>query len=162
MKYQFIYPFIFFIPLLILQTTVVPLFAFYNAVPDLILILLVFYAVSYGQIFGTALGFIFGFLFDLITGSLLGSAMLSKTMAGFIAGYFSNENKRDMYLKSYIFSFIIFLCAVVDSIVYSFFSSAELQRNFLLLFFEQGLLPGLYTAVISIIVFIFLPARRLA
>ncbi|OGU74607.1 MAG: rod shape-determining protein MreD [Ignavibacteria bacterium RBG_16_34_14] len=161
MKYQFIFPVLLFIPLLILQTTIIPLFSVYSAVPDLILILLVFYAISYGQIFGTFLGFGYGFLFDLITGSLLGSAMLSKTVAGFIAGYFSNENKRDVYLRSYIFSFIVFLCAVIDSIVYSFFSSAELQRNFLLLFFEQGLLPGLYTAVISIIVFIFLPARRL-
>jgi rod shape-determining protein MreD len=160
-KYQFIFPILIFIPLLILQTTLIPLFAVYNAVPDLIIILLVFYAINYGQIFGTVLGFVFGFLFDLITGSLLGSAMLSKTMTGFIAGYFSNENKRDLYLRSYIFSFIVFLCAVVDSIVYSFFSSAELQRNFLLLFFEQGLLPGLYTAVISIIVFVFIPARRL-
>jgi rod shape-determining protein MreD len=162
MKYQYFYPIILFIPLLIIQTTVIPLFAVYNAIPDLILILLVFYAVSYGQIFGTVLGFIFGFLFDLITGSLIGSAMLSKTMSGFIAGYFSNENKRDIYLRSYFFSLIVFLCAVIDSIVYSFFSSAELQKNFLLLFFEQGLLPGLYTAVISMIVFILLPSRRIS
>lgn len=161
MKYNYIFPVILFVPLLVLQTTVIPLFSIYNAIPDLILILLVFYAISYGQVFGTVLGFGYGFLFDLITGSLLGSAMLSKTMAGFIAGYFSNENKRDIYLKSYIFSFIVFLCTVIDSMVYSFFSSADLQKNFLLLFFEQGLLPGLYTAVLSIIVFIFLPARRL-
>jgi rod shape-determining protein MreD len=160
MKSQFIFPLLFFIPLLILQTTVIPLFAFYNAVPDLILILLVFYSISYGQVFGTVLGFVYGFLFDLITGSLLGSAMLSKTIAGFIAGYFSNENKIEIYLRTYIFSLIVFLCAVLDSIVYSFFSSVDLQRNFLLLFFEQGLLPGLFTAVISIIVFIFYPARR--
>jgi len=160
MKTQYIFPLLLFIPLLILQTTVIPLFALFNAVPDLILILLAFYAISYGQIYGTILGFVYGFLFDLITGSLLGSAMLSKTIAGFIAGYFSNENKRDIYLRSYVFSFIVLMCAVVDSIVYSFFSTADLQRNFLLLFFEQGFLPGLYTAVISIIVVIFLPGRR--
>src|SRR5690606_30471375 len=141
MKYRFILPIIIFIPLLILQTTVIPLFAVYNAIPDLVLILLVFYAISYGQIFGTVLGFVFGFLFDLITGSLLGSAMLSKTMSGFIAGYFSNENKRDIYLRSYIFSFIVFLCAVVDSIVYSFFSSAELQRNFSYYSLNRGCFP---------------------
>jgi len=161
MKSQLIFPFLLFIPLLILQTTVIPLFSFYNAIPDLILILLVFYAINYGQLYGTVLGFVYGFLFDLITGSLLGSAMLSKTMSGFIAGYFSNENKRDIYLKSYMFSIIVLLCSIVDSIVYSFFSSADLQRNFLLLFFEQGFLPGLYTAVISMLVFIIYPARRL-
>lgn len=160
MKTQYIFPLLLFIPLLILQTTIIPLFALFNSIPDLILILLVFYAISYGQIYGTVLGFVFGFLFDLITGSLLGSAMLSKTLAGFIAGYFSNENKRDIYLSSFIFSFIVLLCSVVESIVYSFFSTAELQRNFLLLFFEQGFLPGLYTAVISMIVVIFMPGRR--
>lgn len=160
MKIQYIYPVLFFIPLLILQTTVIPFFSLFNAIPDLILILLVFYSIRYGQIFGTVLGFGYGFLFDLITGSLLGSAMLSKTTAGFIAGYFSNENKRDIYLYSYIFIFIVLLCSIVDSIVYAFFSTADIQRNFLLLFFEQGFLPGIYTAVISILVIIFLPGRK--
>jgi len=158
---RYILPVIIFIPLLLLQITVIPLFAFYNATPDLILILLVYYSINYGQTYGTVLGFVFGFLFDLITGSLLGSAMLSKTIAGFIAGYFSNENKRDIYAASYVFSFIVLLCAVVDSIVYSFFSATELQRNFLLLFFEQGFLPGLYTAIVSIMVVVFIPGRRL-
>ena len=160
MKTRYIFPLLLFIPLLILQTTVIPLFAFYNATPDLILILLVYYSIIYGQVYGTVLGFVFGFLFDLITGSLLGSAMLSKTLAGFIAGYFSNENKREIYAGTYVFSFIVLLCSIVESIVYSFFSTAELQRNFLLLFFEQGFLPGLYTAVVSIMIIVFIPGRR--
>ncbi len=160
MKTRYIFPLLLFIPLLILQTTVIPLFAFYNATPDLILILLVYYSILYGQVYGTVLGFVFGFLFDLITGSLLGSAMLSKTLAGFIAGYFSNENKREIYAGTYVFSFIVLLCSIVESIVYSFFSTAELQRNFLLLFFEQGFLPGLYTAVVSIMIIVFIPGRR--
>ena len=57
--------------------------------------------------------------------------------------------------------FLLLLCAVVDSIVYSFFSATELQRNFLLLFFEQGFLPGLYTAIVSIMVVVFIPGRKL-
>ncbi len=160
MNIRYILPLLIFIPLLILQITVIPLFAFYNATPDLILILLVYYSIIYGQVYGTVLGFVFGFLFDLITGSLLGSAMLSKTIAGFIAGYFSNENKREIYAGTYIFSFIVLLCSIVESIVYSFFSTAELQRNFLLLFFEQGFMPGLYTAVVSIMIIVFIPGRR--
>lgn len=162
MKTQYIFPLLLFIPLLILQTTVIPLFALFNAVPDLILILLAFYAISYGQIYGTILGFVYGFLFDLITGSLLGSAMLSKTIAGFVAGYFSNENKREAYLKSYIFSLIVLLCTLIDTIVYSFFSTIDLSKSFVVLFFEQALLPALYTAVISIIVSIFYPKRSLS
>jgi len=162
MRPQFFIPLLLFFPLLVVQTTIIPLFAFLNAVPDLILILLVFYSIVNGQIYGTILGFVFGFLFDLITGSLLGSAMLSKTIAGFIAGYFSNENKRDIYLRSYAFSLIVLLSAVIDSMVYSFFSTADIQKNLLLIFFEQGMVPGLYTAALSILVIIFIPKRGIS
>jgi rod shape-determining protein MreD len=161
MRFYFIISILLFFPLLVIQTTVVQLVSINGVVPDLILILLVFYAVKYGQIYGTVLGFIYGFLFDLITGSLIGSAMLSKTIAGFIAGYFSNENKREVYLKSYVFSLIVLLCCLADSVVYSFFSSIDLSKSILVLFFEQAMLPALYTAVISIIVSIFYPKRSM-
>ena len=150
-----------FLPLLVIQITIVPLISISNVSPDLIIILLVYYAIRNGQIYGTILGFIYGFLFDLLTGSLVGSAMLSKTLTGFIAGYFSNENKQDFYFKSYTFPLVVLLCGVIDSIVYSFFSSVEFNTNILLLFFEQGIMPGLYTAFLSFIVIIFYPKRYL-
>ena len=162
MRAQYLISILLFFPLLIIQTTIIPLISINGVIPDFILILLVFYAVKYGQIYGTVLGFVYGFLFDLITGSLLGSAMLSKTIAGFVAGYFSNENKREAYLKSYIFSLIVLLCTLIDTIVYSFFSTIDLSKNVFALFFEQALLPALYTAVISIIVTIFYPRRSLS
>ncbi len=162
MRLHYIISILLFFPILAIQTTIIPLVSINGVTPDLILILLVFYAIRYGQIYGTVLGFVYGFLFDLITGSLLGSAMLSKTIAGFIAGYFSNENKREVYLKSYMFSLIVLLCTLVDTLVYSFFSTIDLSKSFLVLFFEQAMLPALYTAVISVIVSIFYPKRSLS
>lgn len=161
MKSEFFLPIIIFIPLLIVQTTVVNLISVDGVVPDLILILLVFYAVRNDQIYGTVLGFIFGFLFDLITGSLIGSSMVAKTISGFTAGYFSNENKRDMYLKSYVFPLIVLLCGVIDSVVYAFFSTTDYSSGLLLLLIQQGILPGVYTAVISILAVVFIPKRSL-
>lgn len=160
MRSEYFIPFLIFFPVLVIQTTIFPLLSLGGVVPDLILVLLVFYSIRHGHIYGAVLGFVFGLFFDLITGSLLGSAMLSKTLVGFIAGYFSNENRREFYLHSYPFILIVLLCAVIDSIVYAFFSDAELERNVLLLFFEQGMLPGLYTSVISLILMIFMPKRR--
>lgn len=160
MRSEYIIPILIFFPVLVIQTTIIPLVSIAGVLPDLILVLLVFYAIRTGNIYGAVLGFIFGFFFDLITGSLLGSAMLSKTLVGFIAGYFSNENKRDLYLHSYPFILIVLLCSIIDSIVYAFFSDTDIGRNFLLLFFEQGMLPGLYTSIISLIVMIFMPKRR--
>ncbi|MFO7444970.1 MAG: rod shape-determining protein MreD [Ignavibacteriaceae bacterium] len=161
MRSQYIISLLLFFPMLVVQTTIVPLISIGGVIPDLILILLIVYAIRYGQIYGTILGFVYGFLFDLITGSLLGSAMLSKTLTGFVAGYFSNENKQDIYFKSYAFALIVLLCGIIDSIVYSFFTAVEFSTNIMLLFFEQGIMPGLYTAVLSVFVIIFYPRRYL-
>ncbi len=161
MRSDYIVSILLFFPLLVIQTTMVPLIAVRGVAPDLILILLVFYSMRTNQVYGTALGFTYGFLFDIITGSLLGSTMLSKTLAGFVAGYFSNENKRDNYLKSYAFVLIVLLCSVIDLIINSFFSTIDLNTNIILLFYYQGILPGIYTALLSIFVVIFYPKRIL-
>jgi rod shape-determining protein MreD len=161
MRSEYIWSIVLFFPLLIIQTTVVPFISVNGITPDLILILLVFYTVRNGQVYGTVLGFVYGFLFDLITGSLLGSTMLSKTIAGFIAGYFSNENKREIYFKTYIFVLIVLLCSVVDLTISSFFSSIDLNTSLVLLLFEQGVLPAIYTAVLSAFIILFYPKRSI-
>jgi rod shape-determining protein MreD len=157
----YILPVIYFFIVLLLQTTVVNLISINYIVPDLILILLVFYTIKNNQIYGMFLGFIFGFLFDIITGSLVGSSVISKTISGFTAGYFSNENKRELYLNSYAFPLIVLLCGVIDSFVYSFFSSSNLDSNFMLHMLQQGIFPGVYTSAISIIILFFRPKRRI-
>jgi rod shape-determining protein MreD len=137
----------------------VPFISVNGVTPDLILIMLVFYTIRNGQIYGTALGFVYGFLFDLITGGLLGSAMLSKTIAGFIAGYFSNENKREIYFRTHNFVLIVLLCSIVDLIINTLFSTIDLNSSIILLFFEQGVLPGIYTSLLSALIILFYPKR---
>ena len=159
MKWELITPFITFLIVLLVQLTVIPFIAIAGVIPDLILISLVYYSISRNQFYGTVLGASYGFLIDLITGSLLGSSMLSKTIAGFTAGYFSTETKKDININTYIFSLIVFICALIDSIIFSFFSAFDVQTNIFKLLFEQALLPSLYTAVVSIL-FIFSPYRR--
>lgn len=157
---QLIISILIFFPVLLLQTTVIPLISLNGVVPDLIVILLVFYTINNNQIFGSVLGFIYGFFFDLITGSLLGSAMISKILAGFIAGYFSSENKRNIYLKPVNFSLIVFFAALVDEVIYSFFSSMDFNTNIFTLLFDHAFLPALFTAVLSIFLIFFYPKRK--
>ncbi len=152
-------PIIIFIPVLLFQITVIPLISINGIIPDLILVLLVYYSISYGQIYGTVLGALYGFLFDMITGSLLGSMMLSKTIAGFIAGYYSAETRREKFLNTYAFTFIVLLCGVLDSVIVSFFSAVDFNTNIFKLFFDQALLPALYTTVVSAIIIV-IPYRR--
>lgn len=160
-KYEYIISILIFIPVLFIQTTIMPLVSIGGIIPDLILIILVYYGITQGQIYGTVLGFIYGFLFDLITGSLLGSSMIAKTVAGFTSGYFSSENKRDQYLISFNFSLIILICSLIDSTIYSFFSAVDFSLSIFIVFFQHSLLPSIYTAVLGLVLMIFYPKRKL-
>lgn len=123
-------------------------------IPDLIMILLVYYALRYGQLYGTVLGSIFGLLFDIISGGILGSAMFSKTISGFIAGYFYNENKIEFNTQTMFFVLIVFVSSTLNAFFYLLLTSSEIKLSASYLILQQGILPGIYTAVISIPVLI--------
>ncbi|MFC2084377.1 rod shape-determining protein MreD [Bacteroidota bacterium] len=146
---SFIIPVLIFIPIAIVQVTILPLIAINFILPDLILILVVYYALKFGQIYGMIYGFLFGFLFDLLTGGLIGSSMFSKTIAGFIAGYFLKDVSDRKFSYKFNFILIVLLCASIDSFCYNIISSSEIKLNVISIFFERSLFPGIYTAVIS-------------
>lgn len=160
MYLKYFIPILIFIPLAVLQLTVIPLISIDFIAPDLILILIVFFTLRNGQIYGTILGFILGMLFDLASGGLIGAAMFSKTLAGFIAGYFFSEKRIETNLDSTMFIVIIFICAFVDSLFYSLLSATGASFTILSLFFEHGILPAFYTAVVSLPVIIFKPGSK--
>jgi rod shape-determining protein MreD len=60
MRVLYIIAIILFFPLLLLQSTLVPLISIVGVIPDLILILLVYFTLRMGQIHGTVLGFTYG------------------------------------------------------------------------------------------------------
>lgn len=159
MKLKYFIPLFVFIPVVIIQLTVIPFVSISGVIPNVLLIAAVYFSVSNGQIFGTITGAAYGLLFDLISGNLIGSNMLSMTVACFIAGYFSAETRRDKYLYTYAFTLVVFLCSLVNSIIFSFFSVIDFNTNFLLALFNHSLMPSIYTAVVSILVVI-VPYRR--
>lgn len=146
----YLMPFILFVPLLILQLTLIPLFAIENVVPELTTILLVFLALRRGQIQGAIYGFLFGFLLDIFTGGIIGSAMFSKTLAGFTAGYFYSENPEESSSLDFKFVSIVFLCASIDSFFYSLLGTTELSSGIQYFIFDYSLFPGLYTSIICL------------
>jgi len=155
MKSIYIKTFLVFVLLAIIQITLVPFLSYKQIAPDLILILVVFFTLNTGQLKGTIMGFTVGLLFDILSGGIIGSAAFSKTLCGFLTGYFYNENKMDLNLKSFMFLAIVLIIGTVDSIVYSFFSTPDFEYNLIILFFQQGLLPALYSAVVALPVVVF-------
>lgn len=144
---------------IVLQLTLIPLISFDFILPDILLIVLVYFTLLKGQLFGTVYGFILGFLFDIFSGGLIGSAMFSKTLAGFTAGYFFSENRKYNNLNSIFFVLIVFVCAVIDSLFFRILVAKDLTFTFTSLFVQKSFLPALYTAVLALLWLIFKPKR---
>jgi len=159
MKFEKLLPVVLLIPVLLFQVLIVPYIELNGIVPDLVLMLLVYYTLQHGQLYGTVLGFVFGAVTDLSTGSILGSTMFTKTLAAFIAGYFYNENQIGTLVKSPMFLVIVFLSSLVNSIAFSLIANFDISINLFMLIFEQGILPALYTTVIASLVMVFTPKR---
>ncbi len=161
MAKQFLIPALIFIPVAILQMTVVPLISLDYIAPDLIIILLVFFSIKNGRTYGSILGFVFGIIFDFISGGLIGSAAFAKTIAGFTAGYFKDENEMETDLNTFKFVSIVFLCDIINSFFIGLLGSMEIKFSLTFLLFEVSLLPAIYTAVLSFSVAIFKPVRKI-
>lgn len=159
MKLKYFIPLFVFIPVVIIQLTVIPFISIQGVVPNLILIAVIYFSIANGQIFGTVTGASYGLVYDLISGSLIGSNMLSNTVAGFIAGYFSGETKREKYLYTYSFSLVVLISALIDAMIFSFFSVIDFNTNFLQALFNHALLPSIYTSIVSILVVV-IPYKR--
>lgn len=160
MYINYLKPILFFIPLLLLQLIVVPLIAIDGHVPNLIIVLIAYYTLMGGQEFGTVLGFVLGLLFDIFSGGILGASMLAFTLSGFICGYFFNENKIDTNVASYFFLAILFLVNMVFWFIFSIVSNFNPEVSFLVLIFNETLIPSIYTTVFGFSVVIF-QARKL-
>jgi len=159
MKLKYFIPLFVFIPVVLIQFTIIPFISIQEFVPNLVLIAVVYFSIANGQIFGTVTGASYGLVFDLISGNLVGSNMLSKTVAGFMAGYFSGETRREKYLYTYSFTLVVLICALIDSTIFSFFSVIDFNTNFLQSLFTHALLPSIYTSVVSILVVV-IPYKR--
>jgi rod shape-determining protein MreD len=112
-----------------------------------------------GQAYGTLLGFVLGFFLDLVSGGIVGAFMFSFTVSAFITGYFYNENKIELNTESFFFLLIVFITGSISAFIYASISNANSDVGFLLLLLEEGLLPGIYTAVFGLPMVIFTPKK---
>jgi rod shape-determining protein MreD len=143
----------------VVQLTVVPLISIGSIIPDLLIVLVVTYTLFYGQLFGTVFGAVSGLIFDLISGGVLGSAMFSKTLSAFVAGYFYSDNKIEYNTATSFMLIVVFISASLNSFFYLLITASEIKLTAAHLFLEQGVLPGIYTALFALPV-ILLNQRR--
>lgn len=106
--------------LIVVNATLVDFITIGNAVPDILLIWIVYVAVTQGQLAATLYGFFIGLGVDLIAGDdgMLGLSTFVKTLAGFLAGYFFNDNKIELTLSSWKFVVAVGLCTLLHNGIY--------------------------------------------
>ncbi len=139
--------------LIIIQKTLIWLIAVtgYEITPDIVLIGIVFMGIRNGKIPGSVGGFFSGLILDILSFSFLGLMALSKCFAGFVSGYFNTENKVEKYIKSYIFVLIVFLCSLINNLLYFtvYFQGTTITFPDIVL---RYIIPtAVYTAFISIL-----------
>lgn len=131
---NFLIVFSFFVAL-ILQTTVLPLIQYKGAMPDLLLILVVFTAFFSNAAIGGSVGFIVGFMQDLIVSRYLGLYALSAFLTGYIVGKLEDKFFKEnplvpiliVFLCTYFYNFIYFIGrGLCGSLPLSFVQMAEI------------------------------------
>jgi len=128
----------------------------YDITPDIVLIGLVYISIRKGKITGSVGGFVIGLILDFFSFSFLGLMALSKTSAGFLAGFFNNENKIERYTKSYVFVIIVFVCSLVNNVLYFSLYFQGTMLSFADVLLRYVIPTAIYTAFISILPLIFI------
>lgn len=152
------------IALIIIQKTLIWLIAVtsFDVTPDLVLIGVVYIGIRDGKIAGSVSGFLAGLIIDFISFSFLGLMALSKASAGFASGFFSNdESKIDKYTNSYIFVIIVFVCSLVNNMIYFAFYFQGTSLTLLDIVIRYVIPTAVYTSVFAIVPTIFAKRRRL-
>lgn len=154
-------PYLFYIPLLVLQLTVVPIISIEGIAPDLSILLLVLYTLKRGRMWGLVAAAVFGFFYDMVSGNALGATMFSQAVAVFFTGLFYKEQHSERFISNYKFSLILFLGAVINSVIFTFLANYDTGNSVTAIIFRQGILPALYTSLIGGFVSVFYPKRGL-
>ena len=131
-----------------------------SVVPSLTIILIVTFSLKYGQFYGTIFAAVTGLVFDLISGGALGTAMFAATISGFVVGYFYSENKIEYNTQTMFLLLLVFIAASVNSFFYLLLTASEIELTASHLILEQGILPGVYSSLLTLPVVLYNQRRK--
>ncbi|MGL4982425.1 MAG: rod shape-determining protein MreD [Treponemataceae bacterium] len=104
----------------IIQTAILSNMYFLPAVPDLLLIVVLYISFRNGSIVGQTTGFITGFILDFFSAAPFGLNALLRTIIGFLAGFFKLSFNIDKYIfpcvtvffATFVKAFLIWLISI--------------------------------------------------
>lgn len=134
----------------IIQIVVVPHINLSGVQPDLILVVVVCFALTEGLIYGAASGFGGGFLEDLLQAKYMGFNMLIKTIVGSIAGIFKDYGTKEGILipLATVFTASIFSQVMMALLAFLFGETVVFRSIFNWLIIPTALYNVLFTPFI--------------
>jgi len=132
---------------LMLQAIFVPAIQIRGWKPDLVLIVLVIFALQHGKTAASTAGFFVGMMSDLLSWKLLGLGALTKTISGYVAaivGKFLQDRNQ--------FILTLFITGFIHDLFFYFIITLGKEIVWRVLIFAQIIPNLLYTAIIGIVI----------
>lgn len=131
----------------LLQTVVVPHIRIFGVQPDLILVVVVCFALAEGQLFGATFGFVGGFLEDLLMAEYMGFNMLTKTIVASLAGLLKGYGRPE---GAFLPVVTVFGASILSQVTFAllaflFGETAIFRAIFTWLIFPTALYNALFT-----------------
>lgn len=135
-----------------LQSTIFSFYSIKGAIPDLVLVFVVFFALLNGAYKGTVYGFLCGLMEDLYMGRFIGINALSKGLTAYILGKLQGNVFKEnifvgvmgVFIGTILNSCFLFLLSIVS------FETFHIDISMLFSIFYQGLYNILISAPIYI------------
>ena len=99
-----------------------------SAVPDLILLFVIYFSLENGSMAGCTAGFFAGIIMDFISAAPLGMNAMSKTITGFAAGKFRSSFNLQRLFIPIIAGFAATLLKALVALILSFFFGDKIMR----------------------------------
>ena len=130
----------------IVETSILSIISFLPAVPDLVLICVIYFSFLNGKNYGQVSGFLSGLLLDFLSGSPLGFNCLYRTVIGYLSGVF----RRTINSSGFIVPSVIGLLATILKVfliwlISLFFKSIKIYNIFTFSFLFELVMNVLLT-----------------
>ncbi len=133
----------------VLQTTLLPGFWPLGQGPDLILILVVFYAFLRGSREGARFGLVAGLLTDIVAGKYIGLNAGSKLLVGYLMGLFATK----LYKENYFVPIMTIAGATLINTTVNYLAAVAFGRFANWSFGNELLLQTLNNAVLALVLY---------
>lgn len=138
----------------ILQITIIPLFAIKDISPNLVLIIVISVAIRQGKFWGVIAGFFAGLIFDSFGTAFVGLSSLTNSISAFVAGFLLGEQLERRFA---VIVGLIFASLLIHDFFYYMILSIGMPIGFWTNLFKNVLPQSFYTLLFMIIVHLSVP-----